>query len=41
MSQFPGGKAGRLRAEAKKFKLIRKATDSGRCRSPAAFAVHH
>jgi hypothetical protein len=40
MSQFPGDKAAALRAEWKKFKLIRRSTDSGGCISPAAFAVH-
>jgi hypothetical protein len=41
MSQFPGDKAGPLRAELDEFKLIRGRSHSDRCRSPAAFAVHH
>jgi hypothetical protein len=40
MSQFPGDKAGQLRAEPAKFKLIRWRTHSDPSGSPAAFAVH-
>jgi hypothetical protein len=41
MSQFPGDKAGQLRAEWNEFKLIRRRSHSDGCRRYAAFAVHH
>jgi hypothetical protein len=41
MSQFPGDKAGQLRAELDKFKLIRRQPHSDGDRRHAAFAVHH
>jgi hypothetical protein len=41
MSQFPGDKAGPLRAELDEFKLIRRRSHSDGGRRYAAFAVHH
>jgi hypothetical protein len=41
MSQFPGDKTGRLRAELDEFKLIRRRSHSDGGRRYAAFAVHH
>jgi len=41
MSQFPGDKAGPLRAELEKFKLIRRRSHSDGCRRHEGFAVHH
>jgi hypothetical protein len=41
MSQFPGHKAGQLRAELDEFKLIRRRTPSDGWRRSVAFAVHH
>jgi hypothetical protein len=40
MRQFPGDKAGQLRAEWDKFKLIRTRAPSEATRFRAAFAVH-
>jgi hypothetical protein len=41
MSQFPGDKAGQLRAELDEFKLIRRRSHSDGRHPDAAFAVHH